>query len=179
MKSFYTCVKCGRCNFTSTFAVYGHQRLECVERLKREVFEEELQDGQFIVGMGSSEEGGNFEDMVDTIAHSCRGYIDIQRLTLSPALIDCLQTGYPRLLDSSRKVKGDLPTYFEIAEFLNSVVSLSSPDADGFLKLISRVTYMNGKEIPLPSRYISCCRLMLQSHKNKVFTCIALMLQAH
>ena len=161
VKSFYTCVKCGRCNFTSKFAVFGHQRLECVERFNIKEFEEEYHDGEFNVDLGLAEEGGHFEDMVDSIAKSCRVYMDIQRLTLSPALIDCLNTGYPRLLDSSRKVKGDLPTYFEIAEFLNSVVSLSSPDADGFLKLISRVTYMNGKEIPLPSRYISCFRVML------------------
>jgi hypothetical protein len=156
MNNYFTCLKCGRNNFPSKFAVYGHQRLECVKVCedKNADIDLEYEVSETHEANGVPASVGDFEGMIDDIVNASRDYLNVQKLTLSPAIVECITSGYPRLLDSSRKRKGDLPTYFEIAEYLNNVVCLTSPEADGFLSLLKRVTHMNGNEIPLPSRYV-------------------------
>jgi hypothetical protein len=104
---------------------------------------------------GTFEEIGNrtFESMYGLLQEECCQYLETQKLTLSVDLVKALEAGFPMLLDRRRCVKGDIRLYFEIADFVNSVIRLSAPEADRLLKMMRKVSNMHGKEIPLPMRY--------------------------
>ena len=94
-----------------------------------------------------------FESMYGFLQEECCKYLETQKLTLSVDLVKSLEAGFPTLLDRSRSLRGDIRLYFEIADFVNSVIRLSAPEADRLLHMMRKVSYMAGKEIPLPMRY--------------------------
>ena len=98
-------------------------------------------------------ENRTFESIYGDLQEECCAYLETQKLTLSVDLVKSLEAGFPTLLDRSRSLRGDIRLYFEIADFVNSVIRLSAPEADRLLKMMRKVSNMHGKEIPLPMRY--------------------------
>ena len=152
--------KCSSCKkiFNSRWRLYGHEKIHgrgsrSEENISDIVHWDDLRHDENYVPSESvpvSEEGDeNFE----VFHQKYMEYLDIQRLTLSPGLIEMLETGYPTLMDKSRKDKANIRCYFEIADCFNSLDNLSVPKKNSILDMMRLVTHMNGKEIPLPVRY--------------------------
>lgn len=164
--------KCSACEktFNSQWRLYGHQKIHGrgsrnEEHISDIVHWDDLRhDDNYVPSEhlpGSGEGAENFEVFHEKYME----YLDIQRLTLSPGLIEMLETGYPTLMDKSRKEKANIRCYFEIADCFNSLDNLSVPKKNSILEMMRLVTYMNGKEIPLPVRYSTIIDNILQKTK--------------
>ena len=152
--SLYTSEICLRCDFISPNALYGHRR-SCYNVLCDLNFDETTIT---IEPYNITE----FGDVLPLIQKACRTYLRKQRLTLSADMVNCIRSGFPKLLSGCR-LQGSIRIYLEIAKFITSCVSLSGSESDGLLALICTVSHLNGKEIPLPGRYRSLVSGLLKN----------------
>jgi len=104
----------------------------------------------------------HFESQFDDWQAECLIYLNMQRETLSTTMVEMLKTGYPLLLDGSRKVKANIRVYFEIASFVNNLMAIAAPEADSLLQMMKKITHMHGHEIPIPAQYKSILKRILR-----------------
>ena len=166
---------CSRCSkvFISEWALFGHERLHIsfpYINLPGENNVIDVDQGVHWEDVNGEEEKDastipsnetSFEELVD----KCFDYLHIQRSTLSPDLVALLEAGYPTLLNKTRGEKGNIRSYFVIAEFINTLIRFSAPEADSLLRMMRIVTHMNWKEIPLPARYSTILDNILKNTK--------------
>ena len=165
----YKCYSCEK-YFNSEWRKYAHEKIHRSRYTREEQISDfvhwddlrhEYDDVGTYPGHGDQQGDENFEVFHEKYME----YLNIQRLTLSPGLIELLEAGYPTLMDKTRKEKANIRCYFEIADCFNSLDNLSVPKKNSILEMMRLVTYMNGKEIPLPVRYSTIIDNILKKTK--------------
>jgi len=148
---FY-CTKCSR-QFTTHWGVYAHTRCYLFNPSKdtledfQETIDWENVNDVYDHGV-HDEEMVEFENIFTDLQDECLQYLRTQQETLSTEMIRLLEVGYPKLLNKSRKVQANIVVYFEIANFVNNLLALTSSKADSLLAMIKKVTHIFGKQIP-------------------------------
>jgi hypothetical protein len=165
----YKCFSCEKC-FYSQWRKYGHERIHGrgsrrEEHISDFVHWDDLGNEENYVPTESLPIGEESDLNFEVFHEKYMEYLNIQRLTLSPGLIELLEAGYPTLMDKTRKEKANIRCYFEIADCFNSLDNLSVPKKNSILEMMRLVTYMNGKEIPLPVRYSTIIDNILKKTK--------------
>ena len=89
-------------------------------------------------------------------------FLKKQNLCLSQWGINHINIGHIALLNGERKM-GNLRTYLLISKFVTHCFGVSREDAGDLVQLIKLVSHINGKEIPIPAKYITIENRLLSS----------------
>jgi hypothetical protein len=89
-------------------------------------------------------------------------FLKKQNLRLSEWGLDNIMIGHCALTTGERRI-GNLRIYLLIAKFVTHCFGMSGEDAKDLVLLLKLVSHINGKEIPMPSKYITIQNRLLSS----------------
>jgi hypothetical protein len=168
------CTHCDR-SFKSIWGKHAHERyhLDKMNLVVSQTCGEDLVDWESIGDWNPEQHNDedaigseDFENVIEDLRSECLKYISIQRRTLSPELVNTLEAGFPILLNGSRKVRGDIRTYFEVVHLVINLRNISLTDADSILVCMRRISRLHGEEIPLPAKYSTILDNIMRGTKS-------------
>ena len=171
----HECSTCFR-TFSSVWAKHAHQRYHQPTGVRKVednpgeeyVYWDDINDNDLVPSLDEvlpEHSHGDFEYHFGELRAECLKYLDIQRQTLSPMLVNTLEAGFPMLLNKTRKAKADIRTYFEVVNLVLSIRSISLPEINGLIRCLRVITKLNGKEIPMPARYTTILNNLMRETK--------------
>ena len=103
---------------------------------------------------------------IDAYQNATNAYITRQRDYFNSEDLVNLEAGFTKNLTGLRS-KANIRTYLEICEFCSNCHGLSISECDLLVELIRRVSYINGYEIPVPSKYYTIHDKIFKALRNK------------
>ena len=92
-------------------------------------------------------------------------FLDKQRTRLSHDVFANLSVAFVKYKDGNFK-KANPQVHLRIATFIAKVSLISQEAANDMIVMMKRCTHVNGKEIPLPSRYVQIRKNLLKSFRH-------------
>jgi len=159
--NLHNCKFCDR-KFHSERAAAGHLAKGC-ENFRK--VQQGMRESKYFSYQQDLEATGDYYDEEDSVGIDLEtamqtefprlfeAYLAHQREFLTMEDIAELESGFVRLTTPGKRIQGDMRVYLELCKFVALCRSLSGNEADDLIKLIKKISRLNGAEIPLPQTY--------------------------
>ena len=138
-----SCEHCSLNKFYSDAALFGHYR-HCHKYLHRQLERKHM--------LLHSDEFNVTDCLHDEMTEAINCYLSHQEKSLTLEAVKVLQTGYVNLLNGTRGLP-DLEVYLRLCHFIAECTKISNEEADAMIRLVKKITHLNGKEVPVAKSF--------------------------